>query len=267
MLHVSPQGLLIQLAGAPIVNWIGANLQEALRNKGKPAGRADEHDEAVRRRGAAQLLLLSADLVASHRARSLGDGRARAQPHGLPRSSTSAAPARPPSSPSSQQAESLTRTSLAVFRSRFLLDSPMARADLNAMVDQAKRLLREVEEITRRLGAAPATASNISGAWKGNDGGVYAIRQAGTTVTWTGRSQDRPDASGKVSWYHAFTGTIRDGRYIVGTYRGHPGEEPRSVISGPLVVEIVSANELRKIAGYAGVTSARGSSEPAIWTR
>ena len=41
VLHVSPQGLLIQLAGAPIVNWIGANLQAALRNSGNTVGRAE----------------------------------------------------------------------------------------------------------------------------------------------------------------------------------------------------------------------------------
>jgi len=115
------------------------------------------------------------------------------------------------------------------------------------------------------MSAAPATGVNISGSWKDNGGGIYAIRQAGTTVTWTGHSQDRPDASGKYSWYHEFTGTIRDGRYIVGFYRDIP-EKSRVVLSGPLVVEIVSANELRKIPGYAGVTSA-GFFGGSAWTR
>ena len=263
VLHVSPQGLLIQLAGAPIVNWIGGQLQEALRNKAKPTGRAAATmaQFAVWR---SQMLLLS-PTSKLRTARGLSATVERE----LNRSGFLKFDLRRARQTEVLndlgKAESLTRYVLERFRSRFLLDTPMARADLNAMVDQAKRLLRDVEEITRRLGAAPATASNISGAWKGNEGGVYEIRQAGTTVTWTGHSQDRPDASGKYSWYHEFTGTIRDGRYIVGTFRDIPAKS-RTQNSGPLVVEIVSANELRKIAGYAGVTSAWFFGTT-IWTR
>ena len=263
VLQVSPQGLLIQLAGRPVINWVVGQLEAALRDRSNPVGRAEST--------MAQFATLRSRMLLLSPASSLGKARALAATVGrelnrtgfvkldLRRARKTAVLAQ------LEQAESLTRTALAVFRSRFLLDSAMARADLNAMVDQAKRLLREIEEITRRMSAAPATGINISGAWKDNGGGIYAIRQAGTTVTWTGHSPDRPDASGKYAWYHTFTGTIRDGRYIVGSYRDIPAKS-RVVLSGPLVIEIVSAKELRKSPGYAGVTSA-GFFGGSSWTR
>ena len=263
VLHVSPQGLLIQLAGRPIVNWVVGQLEAALRQKGHPVGRAEGTMAQLARWRSLMLLLSPTSSLATARGLSAKIerelGRSGFLELDLRRARQTAVLGR------LEQAESLTRTALAVFRSRFLLDAPMARADLNAMVDQTKRLLREIEEITKRMGAAPATGIDISGTWKGNDGGIYTIRQAGTTVTWTGHSQDRPDASGKVSYYHEFTGTIRDGRYIVGFYKDIPAKS-RVVLSGPLVVEIVSANALRKIPGYAGVTSV-GFFGGSIWTR
>jgi hypothetical protein len=173
VLHVSPQGLVIQLAGAPIVRWISAQLQAALRNSGNAAGRA-ESTMAQFAKWRNELLLLSpTSSLADARALSAKIDRELNRTGflklDLRRAGKSAMLGR------LEQSESVTRTAVGVFRLRFLLDSPMARADLNAMVDQAKRLLREIEEITKKLGAAPAgSGAGILGDWESYGQPAYA---------------------------------------------------------------------------------------------
>jgi len=187
VLNVSPQGLLIQLAGRPIVNWVVGELEAALRQKGNPVGRAED-TMAQLATWRSQLLLLSpTSSLATARGLSAKIerelGRSGFLKLDLRRARKTEVLGR------LEQAESLTRTSLAVFRSRFLLDSAMARADLNAMVDQAKRLLREIEEITRKLGTTSSGGSKrtVAGDWESYDQsafyGVIRVRITSTSPT------------------------------------------------------------------------------------
>jgi len=183
VLHVSPQGLVIQLAGAPIVNWIGATLQAALRNSGNATGRADTTIAQFARWRSQLLLLPPTSSLASARGLSTKIDRELNRTGflklDLRRAGKAVVLGRV------EESESLTRTALSVFSSRFLLDSPMAHADLNAMVDQAKRLLREIEAITAKLGATPSgPVVSIVGEWEsyGNPAyfGVMRIRITST---------------------------------------------------------------------------------------
>jgi hypothetical protein len=227
VLHVSPQGLVIQLAGVPIVRWVGARLEAALRHSGNPGGRAQRTitQFAAWRK---QMLLLS-PTSSLPVARSL----AAKIEHELSRTGFLQLDLRRAGRLDAlaqlERAESLTRTSLALFRARFLLDSPMARADLDGLVDRAKRVKHDVEEITRKLAATP-TEEAIVGDWE--VGGVMRVTRTGAT-TFVGRlvktytfCHSGSVPLGQVEWKltrtaaNTYTGTVRYYKVSDCTYIG-----------------------------------------------
>lgn len=67
-----------------------------------------------------------------------------------------------------------------------------------------------------------ATARDMNGVWKGNDGGTYYIRQTGSEVWWVGLSGD-----GGKSWTNVYKGT-RAGNVVTGTWADVPKGRTRS---------------------------------------
>jgi hypothetical protein len=87
---------------------------------------------------------------------------------------------------------------------------------------------------------------NLTGTWVGQDAGVFAVRQSGTTVTWYGHS------AGNRTWAHDFKGTLT-GDYVVGHFQDRPGFANR--YQGDLVVHIVDNNHFEWVPSHNGVTS------------
>lgn len=115
-------------------------------------------------------------------------------------------------------------------------------------------------------GAQPRSASqrihrvarvwNLTGLWKGNDGGTYEIRQVGNQVWWYGRS-----ANGGRSWQNVFNGTITVKGEINGNWSDLLSGITRG--SGRLILRIQNQGRLTSIyrsGGFGGsewVRSAR----------
>jgi hypothetical protein len=85
--------------------------------------------------------------------------------------------------------------------------------------------------------AASGQAQDLTGQWKGNDGGTYLLRQVGTTLWWLGQSGD-----GGRSWKHVFNGTIQ-GDLVSGRWADLPGGG--STNSGEFRLRIVSGTKLQ----------------------
>lgn len=86
-----------------------------------------------------------------------------------------------------------------------------------------------------------AQASNLSGAWNCNDGGVYFIRQVGNELWWYGQS-----SGGGRAWSNVFHGVIR-GDQIAGRWADVPKGRNREY--GEMVLLISDANRLDRISG------------------
>lgn len=89
-------------------------------------------------------------------------------------------------------------------------------------------------------------AFDLTGTWIGQDGGVFSIRQAGTTVSWYGHAAD-----GK-TWAHDYRGTIK-GDYVVGVFKDRPGYTNR--YQGNIVVHVLDDDHFVWVPSYNGVTS------------
>lgn len=85
-----------------------------------------------------------------------------------------------------------------------------------------------------------AQASNMTGAWNCNDGGVYFIRQVGNQIWWYGQSSD-----GGQTWSNVFQGTITGSR-IVGSWADVPKGSIRGY--GEMTLRI-SGGRIQKISG------------------
>jgi hypothetical protein len=85
-----------------------------------------------------------------------------------------------------------------------------------------------------------AQASNMTGAWNCNDGGVYFIRQVGNKIWWYGESSD-----GGQTWSNVFQGTITGSR-IVGSWADVPKGSIRGY--GDMTLRI-SGGKIQKISG------------------
>lgn len=102
------------------------------------------------------------------------------------------------------------------------------------------------------LTATPQPAQNLSGQWRGNDGGTYYVNQVGNTVWWYGESGD-----GGATWTNVFHGTVQGNR-IVGDWSDVP--KGRINQSGEMELQIDSAGRvsaIRKTGGFGG----------SVWTR
>ncbi|NEZ54534.1 hypothetical protein [Adonisia turfae] len=99
---------------------------------------------------------------------------------------------------------------------------------------------------------SPQTTQNLSGQWRGNDGGTYYLNQIGNTLWWYGESGD-----GGSTWTNVFHGTIQGNR-VVGEWSDVP--KGRINQSGDMELQIDSAGRLsatRKTGGFGG----------SVWTR
>ncbi|AFZ03517.1 hypothetical protein [Calothrix sp. PCC 6303] len=85
-----------------------------------------------------------------------------------------------------------------------------------------------------------AQATNMTGAWNCNDGGVYFIRQVGNQIWWYGQSSD-----GGQTWSNVFQGTITGSR-IVGSWADVPKGSIRGY--GEMTLRI-SGGRIQKISG------------------
>jgi hypothetical protein len=85
-----------------------------------------------------------------------------------------------------------------------------------------------------------AQATNMTGAWNCNDGGVYFIRQVGNQIWWYGQSSD-----GGQTWSNVFQGTITGSR-IVGSWADVPKGSIRGY--GEMTLRI-SGGQIKKISG------------------
>lgn len=88
---------------------------------------------------------------------------------------------------------------------------------------------------------------DLTGTWRGDDGGTYVIRQVGQEIWWFGRSRD-----GGTSWANVFHGKLHQGK-IVGEWADVPMGKARN--SGKLVLELQNPREfkaIRKTGGFGG---------------
>ena len=85
---------------------------------------------------------------------------------------------------------------------------------------------------------------NLTGRWRGNDGGIYYIRQIGNELWWYGQSRD----SGN-TWSNVFHAKIN--RRII---RGNWADVPKGRIrqSGKLTLQIINARTIRAVSKTGG---------------
>jgi len=80
---------------------------------------------------------------------------------------------------------------------------------------------------------------DLTGRWRGNDGGAYFLRQVGNQVWWYGQSGD-----GGGSWTNVFHGRI-EGNQVLGSWTDVP--HGRIMNSGEMSLQIVAPNLLRAV--------------------
>ena len=80
---------------------------------------------------------------------------------------------------------------------------------------------------------------DLTGKWRGNDGGAYFLRQVGNQVWWYGQSGD-----GGGSWTNVFHGRI-EGHQVLGTWADVP--QGRVMNSGEMSLQVVAPNLLRAV--------------------
>lgn len=255
--HVGPQSFVAQLAGRMLVRWVGERLRTAFRHTG----------DAVRRAGQTMAqfaewrneMRLAPPTWPLRRARALAAtvdrelGRTGFLEYDLQRAGKTDVLAQLRSD------LSLTRYALVRnFRPRFLLDSPMAKADMNALVGRVKQILAEVEEINRRLKQPPPEektnaecigARGLTGTWTRSGGGIFKITQAGTSVKWTGQSAPEPFPDGTYFFFQEFKGQIVDRCYVHGTWRDIP-EKSLMKNSGELALKVLSPKLIQSVPRY-----------------
>lgn len=92
-----------------------------------------------------------------------------------------------------------------------------------------------------------AVRINLSGRWRGDDGGTYYIKQIGNELWWYGESADKG-----ASWTNVFHGYIGK-QEVAGKWADTPKGRVNS--GGEMAVQIVSSNRLvaaRKTGGFGG---------------
>jgi len=104
--------------------------------------------------------------------------------------------------------------------------------------------------------ATLAPAQDLTGIWKGNDGGTYRITQHGAQVFWYGRSAD-----GGRAWQNVFHGSQLSREVISGTWADLPPGAMRN--SGNLTLRIAGDRLFaqNQTGGFAGTDWLRGTDE------
>jgi hypothetical protein len=99
---------------------------------------------------------------------------------------------------------------------------------------------------------AQASAQDLSGVWKGNDGGSYYIRQVGNEIWWFGENNPTSPSFSNVA----------HGKLAGTTIELSWGDVPKGNIlqSGILVLKMVSNTELQALLQEGGFSGS-------VWTR
>ncbi|MGD1872978.1 MAG: hypothetical protein ACFB02_07980 [Mastigocoleus sp.] len=136
--------------------------------------------------------------------------------------------------------ESINDSSQTEYKVKINSESQLKTAQTDSLQTKSPKLI------------AQALRVNLNGRWRGNDGGIYYLRQIGNELWWYGESRDRGN-----SWSNVFHGYI--GRtQVAGKWADVP--KGRIIQSGDMRVQIVSSNRLiavRKTGGFGG----------SVWTR
>ena len=75
----------------------------------------------------------------------------------------------------------------------------------------------------------PAAKIDLTGAWAGDDGGIYYVRQLGNVIWWNGMSQrDEPPGALGRDWNNVGRGEIKDDLTIVSEW----ADVPRGMVDG-----------------------------------
>lgn len=91
----------------------------------------------------------------------------------------------------------------------------------------------------------------LTGRWRGNDGGIYYIRQVGNDIFWFVESSD------STSWTNVYHGYI-SGRKIIGSWADVPKGNIRQAGEMDLIIESPRRMvAIRKTGGFGG----------SVWTR
>lgn len=127
------------------------------------------------------------------------------------------------------------------------------------MIDAQNSWQDNLGAVTVRIygsGGGPSTGSaaprDLTGRWRGNDGGSYYLRQAGSQLWWYGQSGDNGTA-----WSNVFHGRIQ-GNQVIGDWVDVP--HGRNMNRGEMLLQILGPNQLRAVHKTGGF----GGSE---WTR
>lgn len=114
-------------------------------------------------------------------------------------------------------------------------------------VPQQKALGRETPVVFKQVLVVPFSAQNLTGKWKGNDGGSYFLRQIDNELWWYGQSKD-----GGKTWSNVFYGSIK-GNYVTGKWADMPHGLAQN--SGMMTIKILGNNKLKaikKTGGFGG---------------
>ena len=92
-----------------------------------------------------------------------------------------------------------------------------------------------------------ASASNLTGTWKGNNAGSYTIRQTGAIVSWNGRGRN---------YRNVFIGQ-RQGNTVSGYWQDAASSQTQN--AGRLTFKIVNGSELVRISHTGALGNSRWS--------
>lgn len=116
----------------------------------------------------------------------------------------------------------------------------------NVRSKETSNVAASVQSISEDSSIAKANHNNLTGRWKGNDGGIYYIRQIGDEIFWFGESRDQP------SWANVYHGSIL-GKRIIGSWAHVPTSNVRQ--AGEIELKIESSRRIvaiEKTGGFSG---------------
>jgi DNA-binding winged helix-turn-helix (wHTH) protein len=137
----------------------------------------------------------------------------------------------------------LCATVVVVYWRGFFTDQPVGRITERPAPLQPDKLNQSAEPAELAPRPQPpsfaAVAIDLSGTWHADNGGVYAIKQSGSAVTWEAVSGDNG-----ATWTHTFNGVIQD-NVINGRFFDRPPGRGRN--AADLTLKIVDNEHLLQI--------------------